>query len=63
MTSGPWIGSRQKKIGYCRSAYVRQDVDIVTDPIQSDNVIIALCSVEFDGETTRVSGRVWEFSP
>ena len=66
MTSGPWMGSRQKKIG-CKHLgqkayrfYVKREIWY---PVQSNDIIVALGGIEFDGESSRVACRVREFSP
>lgn len=59
MTSGPCIGSRQKKIGYyCgqrRLDAAKQKEEGSSYEIQSNKVIIALFGIEFDSKATRVS--------
>jgi hypothetical protein len=35
---------------------------LVKHPIQTDDVVVALCSIEVDSKPSRVASRVWELS-
>jgi hypothetical protein len=56
MTSGPWIGSLQKKTGW----WTLESQIIVTIEhaykVESDDIIVSLSGVEFDGKSTWVTG-------
>jgi len=34
----------------------------LTYPVETDDIVVTLASVELDGETTRVTGSIWEFT-
>lgn len=55
MTSGPWIGSRQKKIGYILVSECSTSTFDVAYPIQADNVIVSFSCIKFNSETSRVA--------
>ena len=64
MTSGPWIGSRQKKTGKFLSRIslvVRYLVPLDTT-YQSNNIVVALASVKLDSETSGVASLIGELS-
>ena len=53
--SGPCIGSRQKKMG-CELVLVSVHhplKDIGTNPIESNNIVVTVFCVVFDGKATR----------
>jgi len=37
-------------------------VDILSYPVKTNDIVVTLASVELDGETTRVTGSVWELT-
>lgn len=62
MTSGPWIGSRQKNTGLIEVSF-----DIINEvekayEVQTNDVVVSFHGVELDGEATRVSSLIREFS-
>lgn len=57
------MGSRQKKMGYkCQILSPVCNVDLLTYPVESNDIVVTLTSVEFDGETTWVTGSIWELT-
>jgi hypothetical protein len=67
MTSGPWMGSRQKNTGFrgCQDLTFNSTGGLgggITNKVQADNVIVALHSVELDGEAAGVASLIWKLS-
>jgi len=38
------------------------DVILLTYPVETNDIVVTLASVELDGETTRVTGSIWKLT-
>jgi hypothetical protein len=59
MTSGPWIGSRQKKTGLEGQIGIMESKKEAYK-VEADKIIISFHRVELDSKASRVSSLVWE---
>jgi hypothetical protein len=62
MTSGPWIGSRQKNTGLIEVSFDIINVIEKAYEVQTNDIVVSFHGVELDGEATRVSSLIREFS-
>ena len=57
-----WDHDRKRLAGQTYQSVKASTREKMPYEVQPHNIIVALCSIEFDRKTTRIASRIWKFS-